>query len=152
MQGATKTPPNSTDWQITSTTRIWQVQHAFDSMSPATRDFLWDWLEPEGRYVDGEIPDRHTRTGANFLWHELLHASRQADGPFFIVSEIRAGEQDAIFVSSDWVAAREFIRTRILDQEIEQSAEPKPAKKPALNLLIPGETASEDRELAARSA
>ena len=82
------------------------VSRTFASMNPQARAFLWNWLEFGNQYEPGEIPEQTTPTGAEFLWHELLRAAREADGSFFIVNEHQRGEVHQIFVSADLIGAQ----------------------------------------------
>ena len=84
------------------------VQRAFDAMGPEDRAFLWENLKMEQRYERGEMPERDTPTGENFLWHELIAASRPADGMFFVVSD--GSSADPLFVAPDPAIAQAFAR------------------------------------------
>jgi hypothetical protein len=88
------------------------VQRAFNAMSAEARNFLWERMELELRYELGELPDPHTLTGQQLLWHELLNAAHHAAGTFFVVYEYGGGECEPVFISADWTTARAFARWR----------------------------------------
>jgi hypothetical protein len=88
------------------------VLRAFNAMSSEARDFLWERLQFESRYEAGELPDQHTRTGQQLLWHELLNAAHHTAGTFFVVHQWSSGEWEPLFVSADWTSARDFAQRR----------------------------------------
>ena len=88
------------------------VQRAFNAMSAEARDFLWERLQFESRYEPGELPDRHSRTGQQLLWHELLQAAHHTAGTFFVVHQASSGEWEPVFIAADWNSACAFARRR----------------------------------------
>jgi hypothetical protein len=88
------------------------VHRAFQAMSPQARRFLWNWLEIDSRFGQGEIPEATSATGQDFLWRELVQAANSNGRTFYIVEESRSNGSDQIFVSSDLASANNFARNR----------------------------------------
>ena len=91
------------------------AREAFVAMGEAARNHLWSWLEIDGNYEREEIPERATSDGEDFLWQELLEASRE-DGnelSFFVVAEDAGGPPQNLYVSPDWPSAEAFANKRL---------------------------------------
>lgn len=113
MAASSEIPAVSVSCDVRQTHDHALVQRAFGAMSAEARDFLWERLQFESRYEAGEMPDRHSRTGQQLLWHELLNAAHPTAGTFFVVHDYGDGECEPVFVSADWNSAHAFARIRL---------------------------------------
>jgi hypothetical protein len=107
--------------EISETRDRMRVHRAFEAMTTQAKRFLWNWLEIDSRFESRELPEAASETGQDLLWGELLHTADLNGRPFYIVQESKEGENDQIFVSSDFASASNFARNRA-EQRLRSSA------------------------------
>ena len=91
------------------------AREAFGDMDEAAQAFLWSSLGINEAYDATDVPSRDDAGGEDFLWEELLDASRE-DGnllSFFVVSESIGPKSRSLYVSPDWPSAEAFAKSRI---------------------------------------
>lgn len=88
------------------------AQEAFSVMTNEALTHLWAQLEPETMYDQNDLPkaDASQDIRAEFLWDELIEASRESDNlfSFFIVNRLADGRTRSLYVSPDWPSAASF--------------------------------------------
>lgn len=77
-------------------------------------------LELEKNFEPEDIPSPEAAEYEDFLWEELYEAAREdvRNDPnlysFFVVSEVKAGRTEDLYVSPDWPSAEAFAKKRIV--------------------------------------
>jgi hypothetical protein len=86
------------------------AREAFADMGEAAQAHLWTALKIEESCEAADIPGRGDPGREDFLWQELLEASREEGNisSFFVVTETQAGRSARLYVSPDWPSAQAF--------------------------------------------
>lgn len=111
-------PEQRGDCTLTGTRDHLLMERAFRAMNREARAFLWFWLNVAERYPRDEVPERDTRTGEEFLWHELLQRGHSAGGVFWVVNAPQGVDMEPVFLSPDLAGARLFADHIYLHREL----------------------------------
>jgi hypothetical protein len=91
------------------------AREAFGNMGEDAQAHLWKSLPIEESYEAADVPALHSQGGEDFLWDELLEASRE-DGnilSFFVVTETRGTVSKGLYIAPDWPSAEKYAQTII---------------------------------------